>query len=589
MQRSSRIERAVGCHCNDATPSTPSKAGARILIARKLSLLLAMPALTLCGLMLSACQQGPTVPIASEPFDVVVLGGRVVDPESRLEAVRNIGIRGGRVAAISEQRLVGRIQLDAVGQVVAPGFIDLHSHGMVVPSMWMQAFDGVTTTLDLEGGNLPIPDAYAIARDEGRPLNYGYSANWAAARSSVLADTKLDGHFLTNLAAFAKPNWQKLATKAQSAQILGLLEKAVQEGALGIGLLVGYARESNHEEYVGAAQIAARYGVPTFTHLRYSNAIEPGGAIEGHEELIAVAAMTGAHMHLCHLNSTAGRQLPQVVPMIREAQRRGLRITVEAYPYGAGSTIIGSQLFDPALLDAQGISETDIFFVPAQKRIESREELIEARKRDPSGPAVVSFLDEDNANQRAALDMAVLYPDAAIASDTIWWVRANGKPVVEPVWPLPEDAYAHPRGAGTFTKILGRYVRERKQLSLMEALRRASLLPAQILEDAAPQMKAKGRIKLGGDADIIVFDPDTVIDKATYANPRQPAQGMRHVIVSGVPLIRDGKLDTTVMPGQPVRGPVGRLPIQSRTSGRAITEMDIMTAVQDLRASVGRQ
>ena len=203
-------------------------------IARALRLFIIATALVLCGLSVWACQQAPTAPAASEPFDLVVLGGKVMDPESGLEAVRNIGIRDGRIAAISEQRLVGRIQLDAAGQVVAPGFIDLHSHGMVVPSMWMQAFDGVTTALDLEGGNLPIPEAYAIAQAEGRPLNYGYSANWAAARSAVLAGTKLDGHFLTMLAAFAKPNWQQLATQAQSTEILRLVEQGVTVAFFGV-------------------------------------------------------------------------------------------------------------------------------------------------------------------------------------------------------------------------------------------------------------------------------------------------------------------------------------------------------------------
>jgi hypothetical protein len=451
--------------------------------------------------------------------------------------------------------------------------------------MWMQAFDGVTTALELEGGNLPIPEAYAIAQNEGRPLNYGYSASWAAARSAVLAGSHLDGDYRTNLAAFAKRDWQRLATRTESLEILKLLERGVEEGAVGIGLLVGYARDSNHDEYVGAAQIAARYGVPTFTHVRHSNMNEPGGVIEGHEELIAVAAMTGAHMHLCHLNSTAARMLPEVVPMLREAQRRGLNITVEAYPYGAGSSVIGAQMFDPAALDSQGTSEKDIFYVPAQRRIESRQELIDARRQDPAATVVIFFLDEEKPEQRSILDMAVLYPDAAIASDTIWWVGANKKPVFEPLWPLPDDAYAHPRSAGTFTRILGRYVRQRKQLSLMSAIRKASLIPAQIIEHAAPQMKNKGRIKVGADADIIVFDADTVIDKATYANPRQPAEGMKFVIVGGVPLIRDGKLDTSVRPGKPVRGPVGRRPIVANVAERRITEADVATTVQDLRAA----
>lgn len=525
---------------------------------------LAMP---LCCVVLAACQQVPVAQGAAEAFDVVIARGRVMDPESGLDAIRDIGIRGATIVAISEQPLAGRITLQAGGQVVAPGFIDLHSHGMLVPSMWMQAFDGVTTALELEGGTLPIPEAYAIAAKEGRPLNYGYSASWAAARSMVLAGTKLDGAFLSNLAAFARPNWRGTATRAQSAQILKLLDQAVADGALGIGLLVGYAAESNHEEYLGAARIAARYGVPTFTHLRHANPNEPGGAIQGHEELIAVAAMTGAHMHLCHFNSTAARSLPDVAPLLREAQRRGLRITVEAYPYGAGSTVIGAQFLDPAMLEAQGASEKDIFFVPTQKRFGSRQELVEARAKDPSGTAVIFFLDEENRDERAILDISVLFPDAAIASDAIWWV-ADGKPVVEAVWPLPENAYAHPRSAGTFTRVLGRYVRERGQLSLMEAIRKSTLIPARILEGAAPQVRNKGRIKVGADADLVVFDPDTVIDKATYANPRQPAHGMTHVVVNGVPVIRGGKLDTNVRPGQPLRGPVGRRPLASTASDR---------------------
>jgi hypothetical protein len=533
----------------------------------------------LLALALPAGAQTPGTPL--ETYDLVISGGRVIDPESKLDAVRNIGIQNGRISVISEAPLKGTTVLDATGHAVAPGFIDIHSHMLLVPSNWMQAFDGVTTALDLEAGALPISDRYQRLAREGRPLNYGFSASWAEARQVVLAGGA------TDMAWFGRPDWQKLATRQQSAEILKLVEQAVKDGAIGIGLLVGYARQSNIEEYLGAGKIAARYGVPTFTHLRHVNATEPNGKIQGHEELIAVAAMTGAHMHLCHFNSTASRMLPEIVPMLRAAQRLGLRITVEAYPYGAGSTVIGAQNYAPDNLENIGIAVNDIYYVPAQKRISSKEELAEIRKKDPTGTAVFFVLDEDKQDDRAILDMAVMYQDSVIASDAIWYVRSNGRILTEPVWPIPEDAYAHPRSAGTFTRILGRYVRERKQLTLMEAIRRASLLPAQILEDAAPQMKNKGRIKIGADADIIVFDPQTVIDKATYTNPRLPAEGMRHVIVNGVPVILDGKLNTAVRPGKAIRGPLQRQAIAANDVERPMTNTDVLVKVRELRAAAG--
>jgi N-acyl-D-glutamate deacylase len=146
-------------------------------------------------------------------------------------------------------------------------------------------------------------------------------------------------------------------------------------------------------------------------------------------------------------------------------------------------------------------------------------------------------------------------PGGAIASDGMPWT-SKGQSLTGDVWPLPADAFAHPRSAGTFTRFLRDYVRERKKVTLIEGLRRMTLIPAQILEESVPQMKKKGRMQVGADADIVVFDPATVSDRATYTEPNQTAVGMRYVIVNGTPVIRDGVLVREALPGRAVRRPV---------------------------------
>jgi len=491
--------------------------------------------------------------IQAPTFDLVIAGGRVVDPETGLDAIRSVGIRDGRIAAISERPLQGRTTLVAAGLVVAPGFIDLHAHGRDKAAARMQAFDGVTTALDLESGTLPIGLTYDQAAKEGRPINYGVSASWLFARIAEKEGMEPDGDLTFFQKAQRRTGWQHtIATPEETARILARIERGLSEGALGIGVLAGYSPGHGRKEAFAVAQLAAKHGVPTFTHARYMSVIEPNSSFEGLAEIVSLAAATGAHMHINHLNSISSRDIPRIAELLKGAQARGLRITTEAYPYGAGSTVVGAELFRGNWRERLGgavAGDIELAGVPLTDAT-----LKEAQEKTPGAWIVSHFMRPDrNPADQAALDESVLMPGGAIASDGMPWTLPNGEPVPPDAWPLPAEAIAHPRSAGTFTRFLRDYVRERRKVSLSEGLSRMSLIPARILESAAPQMKAKGRVQVGMDADLVVFDLAVVSDRATFARPNQTAAGMRHVIVNGTPIIRDGELIREASPGRPIR------------------------------------
>ncbi len=495
----------------------------------------------------------PSGAAATEAYDLVLRNGRVIDAESRLDATRSVGVRDGKIAALSTEPLRGRRTIDATGLVIAPGFIDLHAHGQQLPAARMQAFDGVTTALELETGALPVSRFYEAAAKEGRPINYGAAASWAMARYAVFNDLSPEQLPRNSNEMLKSDNWvHELATPEQIEKIMAALDAGLREGALGIGVPLGYAPGSGYKEYYAVNKLAARHAVPSYTHVRYASVIEPKSAFEAYQELIATAAATGAHMHVCHLNSTSGRDIELAAEVISAAQKRGLTITVEAHPYPVASTAIGSAFFrEPDWQARLGGLRYEDFEVNGEPLDERR--FNELQQTKPETVITVRYLRPDtNPKDDAYLDISVLYPGGAIASDGMFWMR-EGKLIEGDVWPLPKDAYAHPRSAGTFGRLLRVYVRESGKLTLMQAIEKASLIPARILEKSAPQMKNKGRIKPGADADLIVFDPATVSDRATFAVPAQTSVGMRHVIVNGTPIIANGKLVRNALPGQPIR------------------------------------
>ncbi len=502
---------------------------------------------------------------AGEVFDLVLAGGRVMDPESGTDVEPGyVGIRlrddgSSVIEAVSTRPLRGRDVQDCTGKVVAPGFIDPHVHAMTYVSMRAQAYDGVTTALELESGVLPIGMGYDLLGEQGRPINYGFSSAWTMARMKTMDGVDIDGDVQTFADNFGGPRWQGEATAEESRLTLELVEKGIEEGSIGIGMNLGYAPESNPEEFVEIARLAARHKVPVFVHMRVSNfrARSPGEPtnMTALEELIRLAEEHGAHMHVCHLSSTLNRAIPQAIEVIEAARRRGVRVTSESYPYGAGSTVIGTPATSPDALWGRGMTAQDVYWLREGRRMRDAEDLAAVRAEHPGDIAILHFLDEEREEDLAALDASILYQHAAIGSDAMP-LQIGADPIRDDTWPLPDDAFAHPRSLGTHTKLLASHVRERRLLTLMEVLRKSSLLVAQILEESTPAMKNKGRIRLGADADIIVFDDETVKDKASYEKSVISA-GMEHVIVNGRFLIRNGEMQPEQMSGLPIRRVVG--------------------------------
>jgi cytosine/adenosine deaminase-related metal-dependent hydrolase len=489
--------------------------------------------------------------------DVLLRGGRVVDPGTAFDGTADVLISAGRIAALAPEidaDLDGDVTVvDVRGLVVGPGLVDLHSHVHSIAGQRLQAMDGVTTALDLEAGMMPLARAYATAAAEGRPLNYGFSASWASARAVVLTGVQPDASITGSLAVLGDPRWQRSSSPAELAGWLRLLEGELADGALGIGVLMGYAPRSDPAEFLAVARLAAGAGAPTYTHVRELIEADPAVPIDGAEEVVRAAGETGAAMHHCHVNSTSRRHVDRVLGSLARAQAGGARVTVEAYPYGAGSTAIGAYFLDPDRLGVWGLRPTDILLVRTGERIADAGRLRDVRASDPGAACIFDFLDERDAADRALLHRALAYPDAIVASDAMPLEWPDGS-VDTREWPLPPGASTHPRTAGTFAKTLRLMVRETQSWTWLEAFRRCSFLPARVLDEVAPSAAGKGHLGPGADADVVVLDAGSVSDAATYLDSCVPSVGVRHLLVNGTFVVRDAELQTDAYPGRPVRG-----------------------------------
>jgi len=460
---------------------------------------------------------------ADDAYDIAILNGHVMDPESGLDAIRNVGVRAGKIATISATPLSAKSTIDAKGLVVAPGFIDLHEHGQEPRNYEFQARDGVTTSLELEAGT-DVVDRWYVAREGKSLINFGVSIGHMPVRMKVLGDLQ-SGMLPAGDAA------HRAATAEELANMTAAIDRGFRQGALAEGMGVNYTPGATHWEIVEMFKVAAKYGASVHVHLRYGGLKEPNTGLAALEEVIAAAAATGAPLHVVHITSMGLKYTPELIAMVEGAQHHGLDVTTECYPYTAGSTALQSAIFDPGWQENMGITYNDVRWTATGERLTA--ETFE-KYRKQGGIVVIHSIPEEAART------AVANPVVMIASD--------GMPIT--------GAKIHPRGQATFSRVLGHYVREEKALDLMTALRKMTLMPAQRLEKRAPAFKDKGRIRVGADADITIFDPARVIDKATFDDPLQYSEGIPFVLVNGVLVVKDSHLVEGVHPGRPARAPV---------------------------------
>jgi len=471
---------------------------------------------SLAVLLLVACVPEPV------QHDLVLRGGRVMDPESGLDAVMDVGIDDGLVAAVSEGPLDGTRVVDIPGLVVAPGFIDLHAHGHDPFSRDLQVRDGVTAAFELEGGAFPVDEWYEEREGSWR-IHFGATAAYGAARVLAFDEDELAAR-------------NEEASPEQVEAIQETLRVGLADGALGIGLPLQYQPGASKPEIFRMFQTATEAGVTVFAHIRYAGMKEPESAISAVQEMVADAAGSGGSVHIVHIGSTGLGQMPVVIDMIANAAAAGIDVTTEVYPYTAASTDIRSAIFDPGWRERLGADYGDIEWVATGERLDEAGFNLRRNETPDTEPAIViaHIIPEQE------LADAITHPDVMIASDGVGYI----------------DGRAHPRGAGTFARVLGRYSRDEGRLSLMEAIRKMTLAPARRLEAVAPAMRGKGRLSVGADADITIFDPETVIDRATFAEPAVPSAGIPHVLVDGVFVVRDGELVQGAMPGRAIRSSV---------------------------------
>jgi N-acyl-D-aspartate/D-glutamate deacylase len=451
-------------------------------------------------------------PAQRSAYDLVVANGRVMDPESGLDGVRHLGIRGGTIEAVSAEPLEGSRVIDASRLVVAPGFIDLHEHGQAEEAYRMMVRDGVTSAFELEVGTGDVA-AWYTAREGGQIVNYGVSVGHIPARMRVLGDP---GKGLLP----AGIGGSGTASEAQMGEMEAILRQGLAQGAVAMGFGSAYTPGAPMSEIERMFRVAAAGGVSAHIHMR--------GGLKGLQETLAAAAAAHCALHIVHVNSSADADIDAFLAAIQAARDAGQDVTTEAYPYGAGMTEIQSALFD------DWKSWPDEKF-GLHQLVSTGERLTRAtfeKARAAGGTVIIHGRSEEQTRTAIASPLAMIASDGFI-----------------------ENGRGHPRTSGTFAKVLGKYVREEKVVSLMDALRRMTLAPARRLEPRTPAMAKKGRIKVGADADLTIFDPATVIDRATYENASIPSAGIPYVVIGGETVVDGGNV-TRARPGRAVRAPM---------------------------------
>jgi len=481
----------------------------------------------------------------AQEYDLVINNGRVMDPETKYDAISNVGIKDGLIAVITKKNIKGKDVIDAKGLVVAPGFIDGHQHCIEPYAYRLMLRDGRTTIMDLEiGAHGPKLNEWYKRREGNAQVNFGAAVAHEFARAEVLDGFKDWEYFYTPdaIQSRVKQGWSKTRPDLeQGNQILAFVDEGLQQGGLGVGSTVGYMREGvSAREIFELQKLSGQYGRFINMHFRYT----PGddvGETNGIQEMLANAAALGAPALAAHFNNPGYNMVHELLVRMRE---KGHNVWGEIYPYAAGSTALNAVFLEPEVwVKALGNKYEDTIRDVATGEYYTQESREEMLKKEPTRVVLVYKIPE------SAIADWVKMPGVAIGSDGMPLFPDDDLTWDTPYEDLPNT---HPRFSGSFARVL-RIARE-NNFPLMQAVSMTSYNYARPLgEMGLKAMQIRGRMQEGMVADITIFDPETVTDNATYEKGTLPSTGIEHVVVNGTLVMKDQEPLKGVNPGQPIR------------------------------------
>jgi N-acyl-D-amino-acid deacylase len=529
-------------------------------------------------------------------FDLVITHGHIIDGTGSPWYSGDVGIRAGHIAAIGNLAAVPRKRtIDAAGKVVAPGFIDMLGQSeltiLVDPRLPSKIYQGITSEMTGEGNSIaPLNDAI-IQSDRSGYDHYKITPDWRTFRQYFVRLEKqgMGINLASNVGAtqvrrMVLGDDDKQASPAQLEQMRAMVREAMKDGTVGVSTALQYppAPYAKTEELIALATEAAKSGGIYSTHMRN----ESDSVLEAIDEALRIGREAHIPVEIWHIK-VAGKdnwgRMPEVVAKVNAARAAGADVSADTYAYTAwyndfsafippwahdgGTAKLVERLKDPvtrerirkAMLTPSKDWDNEWQEIPGPEAImigavenpdlmplqgKRLSEIAKLWNKDPMD-ALFDFLIQDPTTGVAVFGMS--QPDVTLALQQPWVAIDNDSEGTSPDGILGE-AHPHPRAYGTFPRILAKYVREQKVLTLEDAIRKFSALPAQRM-----RLADRGVLKAGMWADVVIFDPATVHDRATFDNPNQLSEGMEYVLVNGVPVIDQGKM-TGALPGKVLRG-----------------------------------
>lgn len=492
-------------------------------------------------------------------YDLVITNGRVIDPETMYDGIANVGIKSGRIAAITTEAITGKETIDAKGLVVAPGFIDTHFHAVDPFATKLAVADGITTGMDLEAGAAPVGEWYAQREKTGWQINYGTTAALAVHRLKVhdpeLNPTgPIDATTLFDWGGKAGADgvvgWSLSRSNIeQMNKIMKMLDEDLREGALGVGAPIAYMQRGvTSYELFEAQRTAARYGRLTSVHTRYHmNTQTPTEAPIALNEVLANAMVLRAPLLLAHDNDYGWWENEEKLQL---ARAQGYNVWGEYYPFAAGSTLISADFLRPEVLEAtNGYKYEETIYDPTLDKFLTKDEYLKTVQETPGKTIIVHM-----PPRKRWLKYWLTIPHMVVASDAMSGLGKDGKLLS---WDADPSKYAgHPRTASSYSTTL--QLGRENGVPLMFTLAQLSYWTAKHLGDSGLEaMKERGRVQVGKVADLTLFDPKTVAARATYKEGENglPPVGIPFVIVNGTIVVKEGRV-LPAKPGQSIRFPV---------------------------------